>query len=96
VVRPYLTISNGGGDIGGGGEDSLTERSEVENLDTIRFEANDVLVELSLALSAIMTGKARDFTDPDELYHQLQDLLGMMVELASDDSALVQLLEDRF
>jgi len=85
-----------GGEAWRGGLYSLTERSEVVNLDRLRHQANDVLINLSLSLSAIMEGKAINHQDPDELYHQLNDLLGEIVNLGSDDSPLVLLLEEEF
>jgi len=55
-----------------------------------------MLISLALALKPIMNGTAENHADPDELYHQLQDILGECANLASDDSPLVVLLEEEF
>jgi len=74
----------------------LSERSELENLVNVRSLIDDALVDLKIALTPLLDGSAKNHEDPEELYHQLNDLLGIMQELASEDSDLVHILEDHF
>jgi len=74
----------------------MTERSEVVNPNNLSVELQVDLQRLKSALDPLVLGQQRDHEDESELYHQLNDLLGLIIELSQEDGSLGSYLEDEF
>jgi len=74
----------------------MTERSEVVNFNSLPEGLNSDLSRLKRLLDPLLLGKQMDHEDSDELYHQLNDLLGLMILLSQEDGSIANFLEDEF